>query len=111
MASEMTVSLTGAAFVWRELDAIRVKGHVMPLKVFEPLAAAGGAATEQQALAAVFAEGLACWRAQDFAGAAARFAQIGAADPPAALFLKRATTLVRCPPDPSWEPITALGNS
>jgi class 3 adenylate cyclase/CHASE2 domain-containing sensor protein len=111
MASEMTVSLTGAAFVWRELDAVLVKGHAMPVKVFEPLAATGDAATEQHALAAVFAEGLACWRARDFAGAAARFAQIAAADPPAALFLKRATAFVRCPPGPSWEPITALGSN
>ena len=62
----------------------------------------------QKARAAVYAEGLACWRARDFAGAAARFAQIAAADPPAALFLERASAFVRCPPDPGWEPVSVL---
>ena len=34
MASEATVALTGAAFVWRELDAIRVKGRGQPVQDF-----------------------------------------------------------------------------
>jgi len=108
MAAETTVSLTGAAFLWRELDAVRVKGRGRPVKVFEPLAAAGEEAAGEKARAAVYAEGLACWRARDFAGATARFAQIAADDPPARLFLERASAFVRCPPDPGWEPVSVL---
>ena len=40
IASEATVELTGRAFVWRELDAIRVKGRSQPVRI-EPLGAAG----------------------------------------------------------------------
>ena len=111
MASEMTVSLTGAAFVWRELDAVRVKGHAMPVKVFEPLAAAGDAATEQQARPPSLRRASPVGARETSPAPRARFAQIAAADPPAALFLKRATAFVRCPPGPSWEPITALGSN
>jgi adenylate cyclase len=38
IAAEATVALTGAAFVWRELDAIRVKGRRQAVRIFEPLA-------------------------------------------------------------------------
>ena len=55
--------------------------------------------------------GLACWRARDFAGAAARFAQIAADDPPAPLLLERASVFVRSPPGPGWEPVTVLEGS
>ena len=111
MAGEATVSLTGAAFLWRELDAVRVRGRAGSVKVFEPLAAAGEEAAAEKARAAVYAEGLACWRARDFAGAAARFAQIAADDPPARLFLERASAFVRSPPGPVWEPVTVLDGS
>jgi adenylate cyclase len=107
MASETTVALAGG-FVWRELDAVRVSGRARPVRIFEPLAASADAAAEQKACAAVYAEGLACWRARDFAGAAGHFAQIAAVDPPAALFVERAAAFVRQPPGPSWEPVTAL---
>ena len=33
IASEATVELTGRAFVWRELDAIRVKGRSQPVRI------------------------------------------------------------------------------
>ena len=72
------------------------------------LSLASMAAVGEKARAAVYAEGLACWRARDFAGATARFAQIAADDPPARLFLERASAFVRCPPDPGWEPVSVL---
>ena len=111
MASETTMSFTGAAFAWRELDAVSVRGRVRPVNVFEPLAAAGDVTADQKARAAVYAEGLACWRARDFAGAAARFAQIADNDPPARLFLERASAFARCPPGPTWEPVSVLDGS
>ncbi|HKS62821.1 MAG TPA: adenylate/guanylate cyclase domain-containing protein [Xanthobacteraceae bacterium] len=111
MAGETTVSLTGTAFLWRELDAVRVRGRAGSVKVFEPLAAAGEEAVAETTRAAVYAEGLACWRARDFAGAAARFGQIAADDPPARLFLERASAFVRSPPGPGWEPVTVLEGS
>jgi class 3 adenylate cyclase/CHASE2 domain-containing sensor protein len=108
MASQATVSLANAAFAWRELGAIRVKGRNQLVKVFEPLAVAGEESTEQKQQAAAYAEALACWRARDFGGAAARFAAIAQTDPPSALFAKYATEFAKRPPGPDWEPVTTL---
>ena len=46
IASEATVALTGRAFVWRELDAIRVKGRTQAVRIFEPLGATGEVAPD-----------------------------------------------------------------
>src|SRR5690606_17966209 len=69
MAAEATVAAAGAGFAWRELDAIRVKGRAAPVHVFEPIAETGRATPEQAAQAVAYAEGLARWRARDFAAA------------------------------------------
>jgi adenylate cyclase len=108
LVSETTMLLTGSAFRWRELDAIRVKGRSLPLKVYEPLAEEQRITADQIARADVYAEGLACWRARDFAGAIAQFARIADCDPPSALFLERAKRLCFAPPGPEWEPINNL---
>ena len=108
IASETTMALTGAAFVWRELDTIRVKGRVGATRIYEPLAAAGKATPQQLSCSQAYAEGLARWRARDFAGAAEHFAQTASDDPPSALFFGRATEFARNPPGPNWEPVNAL---
>ncbi len=108
MASEMTVALTGTAFAWRELDAIRVKGRSDPVKIYEPLAESGGETPEQAAKAAAYAEGLACWRAREFGRAADCFARFAAADPPSALFRDRAKRLADNPPPAEWEAVNTL---
>lgn len=108
MASEMTVRLTGLAFTWRELDAIRVIGRTQPVQVYEPLALAEAETAEQAAHAAIYAQALARWRARDFSGAAELFARTAEADPPAALFLERAKTLAAAPPSVNWEPVLKL---
>ena len=108
MASEATVKLTGAAFAWRELDAIRVKGRTRPVKIYDPLAECGRESPEQAARAAIYAEGLACWRARDFAGAMRCFARTAGADPPAARFLLRAQQFTAHPPGSDWVPVFTL---
>jgi class 3 adenylate cyclase/CHASE2 domain-containing sensor protein len=108
MAAEATVAATGDAFVWRELDLIRVQGRLQPVRIFEPLAAAGQAGPDDLAQAAAYADGLAHWRARDFAGAAECFARFAHADPAAAAFLARAKGLAAHPPEPNWEPVYRL---
>ena len=70
IASDATVALTGAAFAWRELDAIRVKGRTQAVKIYEPLGESGQVAPEDLARAQAYGDGLARYRARDFAGAA-----------------------------------------
>jgi class 3 adenylate cyclase len=108
MASDATVALTGEAFVWRELDVIRVQGRGTPVKIFEPLARAGEASAEMLACAAAYAEGLQRWRSRDFAGAATCFARHAHSDPPTARFLARAEAYAAHPPAPTWEPVNVL---
>jgi adenylate cyclase len=51
---------------------------------------------------------LACWRARDFAKAAAAFDGLAKVDPPSALFAKRANALAANPPPPDWTPVNTL---
>ena len=68
----------------------------------------GRESPEQAARAAIYAEGLACWRARDFTGAVSCFARIADVDPPAARFLLRAQQFAAHPPGPDWEPVFTL---
>jgi adenylate cyclase len=107
IAAEATVALTGAAFVWRELDAIRVKGRRQAVRIFEPLGVAGEAAPEFLSRAQAYGAGLTRYRARDFAAAAEQFARVADEDPPSALFLERARQLAQQPPGADWEPVSA----
>ncbi|MBR1133849.1 adenylate/guanylate cyclase domain-containing protein [Bradyrhizobium iriomotense] len=108
MASEATVAQTGDTFAWRELDAIRVMGRGEAIRVFEPLAEKGEQSDQQAKLAASYAEGLACWRARDFAKAADAFGRAAESDPASALFAKRAKVLAANPPSSDWTPVNTL---
>lgn len=108
MASETTMAQTGDTFSWRELDAIRVLGRGEAIKVFEPLADKGAESAEQTKVATAYAEGLACWRAREFAKAAEAFDGVAKIDPASALFAKRAKALTANPPSPEWTPVNTL---
>ncbi len=108
LASEATKALTGAAFVWREVDAIRVKGRLEPIRVYEPLAQAGNQSPEQIERLAFYCEGLSRWRERNFAAAAQSFARCAGSDPPAALFMARAQERSLGSPGEDWEPVLNL---
>jgi adenylate cyclase len=108
IASEATVALAGDGFAWRELDAIRVKGRMQPLKIYELLATANGLSDRQKTDIADYAEGLAHWRAGKFDLAADSFERSAATDRPASLFLQRARQLAANPPDGDWDAIRTL---
>ena len=78
------------------------------MKIFEPLAESGQVSTEDEARASAYAEGLARWRAREFAGAAECFERFAHADPPSALFMARAKACAANPPGPQWEPVNTL---
>ena len=108
IASETTVALTGEAFAWRELDAIRVKGRIQALKIYELLARDADMTSERELPIANYAEGLAHWRAREFDRATASFGRSAAIDRPAALFRDRARELAETPPGVDWDPIRTL---
>jgi adenylate cyclase len=108
IVSEATVQLAGDGFAWRELDAIRVKGRTQALKIYELLALASQLTEAQQKSMSYYAEGLAHWRARDFAAAAASFGRSAETDRPAALFRDRAQELATAAPDADWDPVRTL---
>jgi adenylate cyclase len=107
LASEAAVTLAGEAFVWREVDAIRVKGRSEAVRVFEPLGLAGEVSAELISRADTYRKGLEYYRAANFAAAAEQFGFLAGTDPPSALFLKRCRQLLQQPPGPDWEPVSA----
>ncbi|WP_108516822.1 adenylate/guanylate cyclase domain-containing protein [Bradyrhizobium algeriense] len=108
IASETTVALTGEAFAWRELDAIRVKGRTQALKIYELLALSAGLTSSQAVLITDYADGLAQWRAREFERAAQYFGRSADIDRPASLFAARARELAQNPPGEDWDPIRTL---
>ncbi|MCK1651921.1 adenylate/guanylate cyclase domain-containing protein [Bradyrhizobium sp. 149] len=108
MASESTMAQTGDSFAWRELDAIRVLGRSETIRVFEPLADKGAESAGQKKVAAAYAEGLACWRAREFAKAAEAFEGVAKTDPASSKFAKRARALTAAPLPPDWTPVNTL---
>jgi class 3 adenylate cyclase len=108
IASDATVALAGKGFLWRELDMIRVVGRSEAIRIYEPLAEAGHETAEQAARAAAYADGLARWRAGDFAEAATWFARFADADPPFAAFADRAKVFALRPPGLGWDSVTTL---
>ena len=94
--------------MWRELDAIRVKGRGEPVRIYEPIAASGSETPADLAKVKSYTEGLVRWRARNFAAAVEAFARVADSDPPSALFLGRAQELLRTPPGADWEPVNTL---
>jgi adenylate cyclase len=108
MASDATVAQTRSAFTWREIDAIRVQGRDESVRVYEPLAKKDQETREQGMIAADYAQGLACWRNRDFAGAARHFGRTAGNDPASASFVKRAREYADHPPPADWTPVNTL---
>jgi adenylate cyclase len=109
LVSEEVKARSAEAFVWREIDTVRVRGRVRPVTLFEPLAKSGDASVEQMAYARAYAKGLAAWRRREFRRAAESFAVYSASDAAAACFLERCLALATTPPGTDWEPIFQQG--
>ncbi|HSR06528.1 MAG TPA: adenylate/guanylate cyclase domain-containing protein, partial [Bryobacteraceae bacterium] len=108
VASETTVALTGAKFVWRELDTIRVVGRTSSVRIYELMAEAGQETAQQAASRVSYAEGLAQWRNREFEAAVKSFERFADVDKPSALFLDRANAFASDPPAQDWEPVNTL---
>jgi adenylate cyclase len=104
LASERTRKLAGDAFVFRELDLLRVLGREEPERVYELLGRRGDGAAES--LAAAFEAALARYRARDWDGAEQAFnACLGLApdDGPSRVFLERIRAFRADPPPGDWD--------
>ncbi len=104
LASERTRKLVGDAFVFRELDLLRVLGREEPERVYELLGRRGDGAAE--ALATAFEAALARYRARDWDGAEQAFnacLEQSPDDGPSRVFLERIRAFRENPPPGDWD--------
>ncbi|WP_407155224.1 CHASE2 domain-containing protein [Bradyrhizobium sp. STM 3557] len=108
IASDTTVALAGDSFAWRELDTVRVKGRAQAIRIFELHGLASEIGSEQQAVLASYAAGLAHWRSGALRRAADSFAISAAFDRPSALFAARAGKAAEGGTTADWDPVRSL---
>jgi adenylate cyclase len=96
LVGEATARAAGPAYVFREVDVVRVKGRAGAAPVFE-LVGRAGTRTEER-----FAEALAAYRRRAFDEARGLFAALPA-DPCAAVMAKRCALLAAEPPPADWD--------
>jgi adenylate cyclase len=109
LVSAATVAAAGVeAFLFRELDRVRVKGKTEPVAILE-LMAERPAPRELEERARRFARALALYRDRRFEEAASAFEALAAeGDGPAATVAKRARHLAREGAPADWEPVETL---
>lgn len=99
------------AFLYRELDLVRVKGKREPVAIFEPLGQAGAVDAATQAELARWQEALALVRAQRWDAADAALQSLAASAPERrlyALYRERIAVYRTQPPGPDWDGVTTF---
>jgi adenylate cyclase len=105
VAGDSVRAAAPAAFVWRRLDLVRVKGRETPLGIHEPLCHADEATALLHKLAARHEAALAAYLARRFDEALAAWQALQREHPCAlhALWVERAQAFVERPPGPGWD--------
>jgi adenylate cyclase len=96
----------GDGYLLRPLDKVAVKGKKEPVLIYEVMARAAQAEAWQRKVATDFATALSAYFSKDFAGAAARCADLLALRPddgPSKLLKERAEHFQKEPPAPDWD--------
>lgn len=99
------------AFVFRQLDWIRVKGKREPVAIHELLDYGGGDSDRWADLLTLFENGLQAYRAQKWEFATDIFETLLEKypdDAPSKVFLRRCQEYMKEPPDPSWDGVYVM---
>jgi class 3 adenylate cyclase/CHASE2 domain-containing sensor protein len=103
VVGEATASLARDAFLFRELDRVRVKGREAPLTIFEPLAQRAAADDDVIGRQERYEAALEAYRRMRFAEAVVEWSALG--DGPAKVMAARARTLGVQPPPRPWDAV------
>ncbi len=112
LVAEATRQQAGEAFLFREIDSLRVAGRSEPVRVFELLGLRERLPAEAAQRVATFEQGLAHYRRREWDAAAAAFQQcleMDASDRPSALFLERIRQFRLQPPADDWDGVWDAG--
>ena len=101
--SEYTYKETKGAVNARELDAVRVKGKLKPVKIFQPYTDAMPKVKHGYEL---FNEGVSSYRGKNFKGALKLFnesKEVLGKDIPSGIYIERCDELIKEPPGDDWD--------
>jgi adenylate cyclase len=103
LVSGATKEAAAEAFLFREVDFVRVAGKERPIAVYE-LAGRKGADPAKEEACARFEAALALFRARRFEEAGSAFATLSAlGDRPSAVYLERCVEFAKTPPPAGWD--------
>ncbi|MFQ5896482.1 MAG: adenylate/guanylate cyclase domain-containing protein, partial [Nitrospinota bacterium] len=111
MVGETTRQQAGDAIEVRELDAIDVVGKTEAVKVYQPMAPAGGLDLLKAQMVEHYARGLAAYRARQWGEALAHFGRALELDPkdgPSKAMRERIREFQSNPPPPDWNGAYAM---
>lgn len=106
LISQATAEAIGAQLELREIDRLAVVGQGVPQPVFEVMGRAGALAEPQEGLRALYAEGLAAYRARRFEDARTAFnaaLERAPGDGPSRAMLARIARFETTPPAADWD--------
>jgi adenylate cyclase len=109
IVAEATASAAGPGLLLRELDRVQVKGKHVPIAIYELMSALPAAPADEER-AALYAAGLAAYRAGDFTAAAAVFGGLVErfGDGPARTLHARCARYRVQPPPAGWDGVEVL---
>jgi adenylate cyclase len=108
--SEFTYEVIKEDFFCRELDAVRVKGKKLPVRIFELLGEAKDKAQWQE-FAAIFQHALELYRGGKWDEAIAAFNRVLGLKPddfPSRLYIERCESLKETPPEGEWDGVFTM---
>jgi len=110
IVSEFTHEVVKDEFFFRELDAVRVKGKKLPVRIFELLGEQKDKAQWQE-FTESFEKGLELYRSGRWDEAIAKFKNVLEAKPgdfPAQLYIERCEALKENPPEGKWDGVFTM---
>ncbi len=109
--SEFTYQDIKDDFITRELDLVRVKGKLEPVKIYELLGRVGELVENRLTGITTFEAGLAEYRRKRWLQATELFQQalgLSGIDPPSTLYIERCRTYQAAPPPESWDGVYTM---
>jgi adenylate cyclase len=110
IVSEETVNRSSGAVFFRELDAVRVKGKLAPVRIFE-VVGQGEPDEETAAWIDAYQAGLLAYRSQNWAEAIHQFETVldhRDDDLASRVFIERARSLEANPPGDDWDGVFTM---